>query len=116
MRWQLLIGSVTLLVAPPSLAETFTVHPDGTGDYPTIQAAINVAVDGDVILLGDGVFTGSGNNEIEFLGKAIHLKAEAGGPETCAIDGGTSIRDYASLLARALNAESRAFRSGTWSA
>ncbi|MHC4647116.1 MAG: right-handed parallel beta-helix repeat-containing protein, partial [Planctomycetota bacterium] len=62
-----------------------TVHPDGTGDYATIQAAINAAATGDVIYLADGTYMGGGNRDIEFKGKAISLISE-NGPETCIID------------------------------
>ena len=36
-----------------SLAATYVVNPDGTGDLPTIQAAINAALGGDIIELTD---------------------------------------------------------------
>ncbi|MCK4414565.1 MAG: hypothetical protein KAY32_13585 [Candidatus Eisenbacteria sp.] len=45
-------------------AETYLVLPDGTGDFPTIQAAIDAALDGDEILLADGTFTGDGNRDL----------------------------------------------------
>jgi hypothetical protein len=85
MRWQLLIGFVTLLAAPPSLAETFTVHPDGTGDYPTIQAAVDAATHGDTIVLADGTFTGPGNRDVEVT-SALSFRSQSGNPATCIID------------------------------
>ncbi|MBN1816148.1 MAG: right-handed parallel beta-helix repeat-containing protein [Sedimentisphaerales bacterium] len=54
-------------------------------EYSTIQDAINTAVDGDTILVADGVYTGEGNRDIDFMGKAITLRS-ANGPETCIID------------------------------
>ena len=42
-------------------ATTYLVNPEGTGDFPTIQAAIDAVVDGDIIELNDGTFTGDGN-------------------------------------------------------
>ncbi len=53
--------------------------------YPTIQAAINVAVDGDVVIVADGVYTGTGNRDIDYLGKALTVRSESG-PESCIID------------------------------
>jgi predicted outer membrane repeat protein len=68
------------------LAETYVVRPDGGGDFPTIQAAIDAAVDHDVIELADGTFTGDGNRDISFHGKAITVRSQSGNPEACTID------------------------------
>ncbi len=64
------------------------VRPDGTGDFPTIQAAINSGLvqEGDVICLTDGKFTGAGNRDIDYGGRAITIRSESGNPESCIID------------------------------
>jgi hypothetical protein len=67
-------------------ADTYVVNPDGTGDFPTIQAAIDAAEDGDIIELTDGTFTGVGNRDIDYLGKAITVRSHSGDPEVCIID------------------------------
>ncbi len=74
-----------LLLAIPCTAATFTIKADGSGDYPTIQAAINAAQDGDTVLVADGTYTGDGNRDIDFKGKAITVRS-ANGPENCIID------------------------------
>ncbi len=53
--------------------------------YPTIQAAIDAAVDGDVVIVADGMYTGTGNRDIDFLGKALTVRSE-NGPANCTID------------------------------
>jgi hypothetical protein len=52
-----------------------TVDPNGTGDYPTIQAAIDAAVDNDVVVLNPGTYTGDENRDIIFPGKAITVRS-----------------------------------------
>ncbi len=64
----------------------YFVKPDGTGDYPTIQAAIDAAFSGLTIELDDGVFTGTGNRDLDFHGKAITLRSRSGNAEACIID------------------------------
>jgi len=67
-------------------ADTYVISPDGSGDFPTIQAAIDAATAGDVIALTDGTFTGDGNRDIDYLGKGITVRSQAGTPEACVID------------------------------
>ncbi len=54
-------------------------------DYLTIQAAINAAGEGDMVVVADGTYTGEGNRDIDFKGKAITVRSE-NGPENCIID------------------------------
>ncbi len=67
-------------------ASTYVIRPDGTGDFPTIQGAINVAANGDTINLADGVFVGDGNRDLDFLGKAITLQGQNRDPHLVTID------------------------------
>ncbi|MBN1765783.1 MAG: DUF3160 domain-containing protein [Sedimentisphaerales bacterium] len=55
------------------------------GPKATIQAGITAASPGDTVLVADGTYTGSGNRDIDFLGKAITLSSE-NGPANCIID------------------------------
>lgn len=54
-------------------------------DQPTIQAGIDFAIDGDTILVADGTYSGDGNRDISFNGKAITVRSE-NGPGFCIID------------------------------
>jgi parallel beta-helix repeat protein len=73
---------------------TYVVNPEGTGDYPTIQAAIDAAVDGDAVELTDGTFTGTGNHDIDFAGKAITVRSVGRDPQHCIIDCENSGRGF----------------------
>src|SRR5690606_37310840 len=50
------------IAAVPELASTavYVVQPDGAGDFLTIQAAVDAAVDGDAIELANGTLRGPG--------------------------------------------------------
>jgi parallel beta-helix repeat protein/predicted outer membrane repeat protein len=53
------------------------------GDHPTIQQAIDAAMDGDIVLVAPDTYA----ENINFLGKAITVRSEMG-PEFTVIDGG----------------------------
>lgn len=74
-----------LIFVIPSQARTITVDDDGPADFDNIQAAVDDANDGSEIIVADGTYTGTGNRDIDFLGKAITLRSESG-PESCIID------------------------------
>ncbi|MCP4546991.1 MAG: hypothetical protein GY835_11050 [bacterium] len=75
-----------LLLAGRAMAALYVVTPTGSGDYVTIQAAINAADHGDVIELTDGVFAGPGNIDLDPVGKRITIRSQ-NGPTACIIDG-----------------------------
>ncbi|MHC4396844.1 MAG: right-handed parallel beta-helix repeat-containing protein [Planctomycetota bacterium] len=80
--WKILLAVVvSLAVSGLASAETHLVP----NDYETIQQAIDAAVDGDTVVVADGTYTGDGNRDIDFKGKAIMVKSE-NGPENCIID------------------------------
>jgi hypothetical protein len=56
-------------------------------DAPTIQAAIDAAVDGDIVEVARGTYAGNGNRDIDFRGKAITVRS-ADGPDATTIDCG----------------------------
>ncbi len=70
--------------AGAAAAGTITVCADG-GQYTTIQAAVNAATPGDEVVVCPGTYTGPGNRDISFGGKAITVRGAAG-PEATIID------------------------------
>jgi outer membrane protein assembly factor BamB len=64
---------------------TIYVDDDGPADFNNIQAAINAANGGDTVSVADGIYTGDGNRDIDFLGKAITVCSQ-NGPQSCTID------------------------------
>ena len=56
-------------------ASTITVRADGSGDYPTIQRALDAAVVGDEVVLDRGTYAGTGNFNLNFRGKAVTLRS-----------------------------------------
>ena len=64
-----------LLLAVPCQARTITVDDDGPADFNTIQAAIDNSNNGDTIEVQPGRYTGLGNRDIDFKGKAITIRS-----------------------------------------
>jgi hypothetical protein len=56
-------------------------------DAPTIAAAYAIVPDGGSILVDDGVWSGSGNTDVEFFFSKDVLIASRNGPARCVIDG-----------------------------
>jgi len=59
----------------------------GISGFTTIQAAIDLAADGDTVLVPPGTYSGEGNVNLDFGGKDLMLLSEAG-PDQTIIDGG----------------------------
>ncbi len=51
----------------------------------TIGKGLELARDGDTILMADGIYSGEGNRNLDFRGKKVRLKS-AGEPSNCIID------------------------------
>jgi predicted outer membrane repeat protein len=75
-----------LFLAGPASAAVLNVKADGTGGYPTIQAAVTAAVLSDIVELENGIYTGAGNRDVDLQGKAITVRSQGGSPSLCIID------------------------------
>ena len=73
-------------MVPVAGATTWTVNADGTGDFPTIQAAVLGSSNGDVVELTAGTYTGEGNTNVNTSGRAITLRSQFGQPDMVIID------------------------------
>lgn len=77
---RMLIASIALLgmLSVTADAATWYVRQDGSGDAVTIQGGMYYANSGDVVVVGPGTYTGSGNYNITMDGKNLTLVSEAG--------------------------------------
>jgi predicted outer membrane repeat protein len=81
----LIVVFVLVTTATTFAGNIIYVDDDGPADFNNIQAAIDDSSDGDTIIVADGTYTGAGNREISFRGKAITVRSE-NGTENCIID------------------------------
>lgn len=87
MRCSVILFALVLFMHPtPSSATTRVVNADGSGDYPTIQSAIDMSVGGDIIELTNGTFSGDGNRDLDFGGIDLTVRSQSADPTLCVID------------------------------
>jgi len=75
------LGFGVYLSDPPA-----RVAPDGSGDYPTIQTAVDAVSPGTTILLENGCYCGMGNRDVDLRGKHVVIRSVSLDPDSCIID------------------------------
>ena len=66
------------LLSPLTFAATINVP----ADQLTIQSGIDIAQNGDTVLVDDGIYSSEGNVNLDFKGKKITLRSRNGAEET----------------------------------
>ena len=72
---KLVFTFICLIFAVLCQAQIITVDNNGPADFNNIQSAINNATNGDIVIVAPGTYTGPGNRNIDFLGKAITVRS-----------------------------------------
>jgi len=90
-------GASTLICALPSMGQATQLDVPST--YPTIQAAVNAAYNGDVIAVSSAgsPYSGEGNVDIDTLGKAIKIQG-TGAMSTVINAGGSAASPHQAFL------------------
>lgn len=83
---RLISASGILVVSSVAMSATWTVDDSEPADFATIQAAIDAASSGDVIVVGPGTYTSIDYQVVDMMGKSVTLRA-SGSVEETIIDG-----------------------------
>lgn len=72
----------------PAPTRIWRIQPSDAAAGEGIQAALDRAAPGDTLLLGDGLYRGPGNRNLNPAGKALVVRSASDRPENCVIDVG----------------------------
>ncbi len=78
VRYSSLVAIVVFLSTTPVHALTWYVNPGGGGDATTIQGGVDLAANGDVVLVAPATYTGVGNVNVLVDSKSITVASQAG--------------------------------------
>jgi hypothetical protein len=78
------LAALALLSGVAGAAE-YHLNAEGTGDFPTIQAAMDSVASGDTIWLADGTYTGPGNRDIAVPAVTFQMFSESSDATVCII-------------------------------
>lgn len=95
-----------------SLTPAFCATLHVPAEYSSIRAAMDGAINGDIILVADGIYTGPDNKNLDYQGKAITVQSERG-PANCIIDCEGSGRAFRFVKGKARPLSCRALRYPT---
>ncbi|MBU1706830.1 right-handed parallel beta-helix repeat-containing protein [bacterium] len=86
LRYVLFAGLLAFVVS--ANATTWVVNPEGTGDFSTIQDAIDSpsVLTGDTVELAHGTYTGVGNSNINCFGRSLTIRSQSGNPDSCILN------------------------------
>jgi parallel beta-helix repeat protein len=71
----LIVVFILATTTPAFAGRIIYVDDDGPADFNNIQAAIDDSIHGDTVIIMPGVYTGSGNRNIDFKSKAITFRS-----------------------------------------
>ena len=95
-------GALILSCSDDSPVESKDVNTGDTilvpSEQPTLQAAINAATTGNVVLVAPGTYTGPGNRDLDIQGKQITIRSADGPASTFINCGGTADENHQGFI------------------
>ena len=74
-KFACLLGVVHLASFTAAQARTIYVDSSGTGDYPTLRAAVAAAASGDTIVVATGTYKGTAAADLTLAGKTLTIRS-----------------------------------------
>jgi pectin methylesterase-like acyl-CoA thioesterase len=80
---------IALLLLPSSFAAIITVNADGSGDYSSVQSAVDAASSGDTIQVASGTYV----ENVSVSAKTLYIEGSGVGATVIEGDGSDTVRD-----------------------